>query len=384
MMGAVSQVDDYAYDGTGHTGILWQKSRSAELEIWNSTGDPGATIEFSVESLCADGAAPPCGGSFDAEGRVRPVNAFLTGTDRDLDVLFNGPGALLADSFLVNDGVARDPWVFDLGGFAVPVVGSFGGGIDDQILLYRPGPAEDALVVLDESGMTLVPMNYAGYAYPLAGRYRGFGGGGNDILWYDPHHNEFEVWQWYAADPYNFVPTGAADAGSLGLEDNTEYMPVLGDFNGDNRTDILWYSAGDATDIMWWSASSQGAVIFDTAETQITPDYRPFVGDFDGNGTSDILWFAPHVEAVKATSKIWYFAEDDTFISVTLSTNRDYSPYVADLDDDGCSDILWYNPKDPELQSPLWRCVPNQRDFICEPPITTPAGAYPVGFGGGY
>lgn len=384
MMGAVSQIDDYAYDGLGHTGIVWQKSRSPELELWNSVGEPGTTIEFSTEVLCADGAAPPCVGSFDVDGRVRPVNAFLTGTAQDLDLLFHGPGNGLADSLLVNDGLALDPWNLDLGGFAVPVVGSFTSGISDQILLYRPGGEQDAVLVLDDSGLMFVPMDFPGYAYPLAGRYRGFGGGGNDILWYDPQYNEFTVWQWIAADPYNRVVNQGGDAESLGLADNVEYMPLLGDFNADDMTDIFWYSAGNAEDLMWWSTSNQDAVLFETAATQINGEYRPFVGDFDGNGTSDILWFAAYQEVVRAKSKIWYFSEDESFTSVTLSTHRDYSPYVADFDDDGCSDILWYKPDDPDLESPLWRCVPNQRDFICEAPVTTPVGAYPVGFGGGY
>ncbi|PRP96515.1 FG-GAP repeat protein [Enhygromyxa salina] len=347
-------------------------------------GEAGEAIEFAVEYKCVDGSTPPCSSSFDVEGRTRPVNAHLAGTVSDLDVLFNGPGPVLADWLVLNDGVALDPWNIDLDGYAVPVVGSFTSGIGDQILLYRPGVEDDPLLVLDDSGLLAIPMNHAGYAYPLAGRYRGFGGGGNDILWYDPQYVEFSVWQWIAGNPFDYIESGPADAGSLGLADDAEYVPILGDFNGDEMTDIFWYSAGVSADVMWWSVSNQDAVIFEAADVQIDGEYRPFVGDFDGNGVSDILWFASYAEAVKETSKIWYFSEDETFASVTLSTNLDYSPYVADFDGDGCSDILWYKPDNPKHESPLWRCVPNQRDFVCEPPVTTPTSAYPVGFGGAY
>jgi hypothetical protein len=384
IMGAVSSVDDYAYDGSGRTGIMWTQTRSPDLEVWTSTAGPGQEIQFTVEPKCATGEEPPCLGSFDEEGRVRPSPAFLTGTAADLDVLFHGPGSVLTDSILLNDAGAFDPWVVDLDAFSIPVVGSFGSGINDQILLHRPGPEEDALLVMDDAGLSVVPMNYSGYAYPLAGAYRGFGGAGIDILWYDPRHNEFTVWQWFANDPFTFSDSGPGDASGLGLEDGTEYVPVVGDFNADGRTDIFWYAAGENTDFMWWSDSNQDAVLFDVAAGQIDQDYRPFVGDFDGNGTSDILWVSSYEDEVGVSSKIWYFEDDETFDSVLLSTNKDYSPYVADFDDDGCSDILWYQPTDPERLSPVWRCLPREREFACDAPVIPPAQAYPVGFGGGY
>jgi hypothetical protein len=384
IMGAVSTVDDYAYDGSGQTGIIWTQTRSPDLELWTSTAGPGQEIQFSVEPKCATGEEPPCLASFDDEGRVRPVNAFLTGTAADLDVLFHGTGPVLADSLLINDAGAFDPWELNLDWFSIPVVGNFSSGINDQILLHRPGPEEDALLVMDDSGLTVVPMNYSGYAYPLAGAYRGFGAALIDILWYDPRHNEFTIWQWFSNDPFTFSENGPADADILGLEDGIEYVPVVGDFNADEQTDIFWYSAGENTDLMWWSDGSQYSVFFDVAWAQVDHDYRPFVGDFDGNGTSDILWFAPYEEAVGVSSKIWYFEDDETFDSVLLSTNKDYSPYIADFDDDGCSDILWYQPTDPERLSPVWRCVPGQREFACDSPVIPPAQAYPVGFGGAY
>jgi hypothetical protein len=383
MMGVVSQVDDYAYDGTGQTGILWQTSRSAQIQRWTSTSTPGQTIEFAVDDLCANGGVPPCEGPFDSEGRVRPIPALLSGGASDLDVLFYGSGQVLEDALVINDGVGLDSLNMDLPWFSIPVVGSFGPGNDDQILLYRPGGEEDALLVFEDGEVTVVPMNFGGYGYPLAGRFRGFGGGRNDIVWYDPQSHSVSSWQWDGQD-FDFTANSPFDGEALGLDAGAEYMPIVGDFNGDALTDIFWYSAGDGADIMWWSQSDMDSIIFSAASAQVTHDYRPFVGDFDGNGTDDILWFASYAEAVQVTSKIWYFTEDESYTSRVLSTQQDYSPYVADFDDDGCSDILWYKPDDPNMDSPLWRCLPNERDFACEPPLVTPAGAYPVGFGGAY
>lgn len=382
MMGAVSDIDDYVYDGAGQTGILWQRTRDPALELWTSTAEPGEAISFSTQTICMDGGDPPCGGDFDVHGRTRPINAALAGADTDLDALFHGPGPVLSDRILLNDSGAVDPWVIDIDAFTVPVVGSFTSGIGDQVLLYRPGQESDAMLYIDENGdLGLEPMDYDGYAYPLAGRYRGFGGGGNDILWYDPREESFTIWQWISASHFDYVEGGTSDTANLGLEPGAEYVPLLGDFNGDTKTDIFWYSAGVAADVMWWSGSNQNNVFFEVATTQILDEYQPFVGDFDGNEVTDILWFAPHVEAAQTISKIWYFSENETFISRTLSTHRDYSPYVADFDDDGSSDILWFRPGN---LSPIWRGVPGERAFACDPPVAPPPGAYPVGFGGAY
>jgi hypothetical protein len=384
LMGAVDEVDDYAWDGTGRTGILWQTSRDATLELWTSTASAGESIEFDTQLLCTDGGEGPCMADFDAQGRVRPVPAFLAGTSSDLDVLAHGPGPVLADVLLRNDGAALDPWNLDLDGFSIPIVGSFGAGIDDQIALYRPGPDDDALLVVNDGGVSVLPFEQDRYAYPLTGLFRGFGGYGTDILWYDPHENEFIVWAAECCEPFEFVENAPSDSTSLGLDDGVEYVPLVGDFDGDLMTDIFWYSAGAGTDVMWWSESNQDFVLFAPAQTQIERDYRPFLGDFDASGTTDILWFAAYDEAVRTTSKIWYFAEDRTFTARVLSTHRDYSPYIADFDDDGCSDIFWYKPDDPDRISPIWRCLPQSQDFDCDAPQSAPASSYPIGFGGAY
>jgi hypothetical protein len=64
--------------------------------------------------------------------------------------------------------------------------------------------------------------------------------------------------------------------------------------------------------------------------------------------------------------------------------HRDYSPYPADFDGDGCTDILWYRPDSPTDESPIWRCQPQTRTFECDEPSSPPENGYPVGHGGAY
>lgn len=83
-------------------------------------------------------------------------------------------------------------------------------------------------------------------------------------------------------------------------------------------------------------------------------------------------------------SSIWYFNEDAGHTTRLHTVHRDYSPYVADFDRDGCTDILWYQPDDPDQQSRIWRCLAGARDFACDPPVKHPQSSYPIGYGAAY
>ncbi len=125
-------------------------------------------------------------------------------------------------------------------------------------------------------------------------------------------------------------------------------------------------------------------MLFEPHTRQVDGEYRPFVGDFDGDGVDDILWYRMFDEIEGGPSVIWYFDEVGGHQAEAFTIHRDYSPYVADFDQDGCTDILWYRPDEPLNESPLWRCVPGERDFSCDPPVTPPDEGYPIGYGGAY
>jgi hypothetical protein len=90
LMGAIDDVDDYAFDGTGRTGILWQTSRDAKFELWTSTASAGENIEFETSALRRRWREPVhgwirCTGP--RSPRARPAG----GNTGDLDVLAHGP-----------------------------------------------------------------------------------------------------------------------------------------------------------------------------------------------------------------------------------------------------------------------------------------------------
>ncbi|NJK31550.1 MAG: hypothetical protein HC927_03545 [Deltaproteobacteria bacterium] len=385
IMAGGSSVKSLSYDGSGRTGIAWHRPLNREIELWTSTGSPGTPIEFDASHHCLSGAQGACTDDATEYIHQRPSPLFISGSAEDIDILLLSPGDNIADALHTNTSGLVEPSALPVEGYTVPIIGSFEHDIDDELLLYRPGPEEDELITFEPGGnLSSLPLNYSDYAIPLTGRYRGFGGGGNDIVWYQPHSSTLQVWVWKDFAPFQFWDTGIAEAEQLGLEDLTEYIPVLGDFSGDGKTDIFWYAPGATTDWLWKSVSNQDAVIFESFAQDVQGEYRPYVGDFDGDQIHDILWYAVANETTGNNSVIWYFDDDSGHETRLFTIHREYTPIVADFDNDECSDIFWFNPTDEDGMSPSWRCLPRERDFACDPPIPHPAQSFPIGSGGAY
>ncbi|MCB1006640.1 MAG: VCBS repeat-containing protein, partial [Acidimicrobiales bacterium] len=62
------------------------------------------------------------------------------------------------------------------------------------------------------------------------------------------------------------------------------------DFDGDGRSDVLWYRPGPGQDYVWYSGGPAGFV---SAKVTVRGRYTPFVGDFDGDDRSDVFWWRP-------------------------------------------------------------------------------------------
>ena len=69
-----------------------------------------------------------------------------------------------------------------------------------------------------------------------------------------------------------------------------ETVPVLGDFDGDGRGDLLWYGPGAADDHLWLGRPSRN---FAGVPVTVRGHYLPLGGDFDGDGRADVLWYGP-------------------------------------------------------------------------------------------
>jgi hypothetical protein len=133
----------------------------------------------------------------------------------------------------------------------------------------------------------------------------------------------------------------------------TARKPIPGLFD-DFRTDFLAYAQGVATD--WLVRSVDGTSFTSTAMT-ITGTFQPLVGNFDHNGSTDILWYRPGTHMDYLWRSVGGGHENISFVSSELTVDGYYHPIVLDYNDDGLSDVLWYDPY--ASTSPLWTCTGN-------------------------
>jgi glycerophosphoryl diester phosphodiesterase len=169
---------------------------------------------------------------------------------------------------------------------------------------------------------------------PVLGDFDGDGRG--DLLWYGPGAADDHLW--LGRPSRNFVGVPVTVRG--------HYLPLGGDFDGDSRADVLWYGPGGAPDVLW---RGRPGGRFAARKLTVRGDYRPLVGDFDGDRRGDVLWYGPGDQP----DVLWLGRAGGRFAARRLNIRGTYQPVLGDFDGDGRRDVLWYGPGgDPDV---LWR-----------------------------
>ncbi len=403
-----SQPNSFLDKGVGDD-ILWYQPGSSSLVLWQAPAT-NAAISFIVHDQCPTlGAVADVGGNEhgfnlngdpdDDTGRCHP-DRLGTGwqpfsvqwyqkNDANLnrEVVLYGPGPNVSDAFLIN----RDNGSFSLfgtqiSGFYHPVIGAFNGtGANwarTEILWYAPDAPSDFLYQvdanLDATGYAVVEDDYLRpnrYEYnTLVGSFGLGGSSGDEILWYDGCYGE--VWK---GDGAHGFETNILDMNYLLDCSASRRLPLLGDFNGDNRGDIFWYGPGESLHDELWLLPGK---LWDLSQTYVATQipetvvglYKPLVGDFNGDFRSDIFWYrsGPDVDP------IWLFNADGSHQSLSAQVMGDFTPIVGRFNEDNCDDILWHDPISNVIFP--WR---SNCDGTFQPleAIPTPPHAYPVGYG---
>ena len=379
--------------GTGGAEILWHGPAATAGEVWTPTVGPMGIEFIPTPTPYFVGAVPA--DWFPTDNDV-VIPARLSGNESAFDLLFHGPGP---DSDFAGINTAGTfetiGWLSDA--FVVPLVGAFD-ALDlgtDQIYLYAPGPVPDSAIRYVEGvgieQMEAVPQ-MDGYAYPIVAPFRGTNFP-DDIIWLDPLIGQLTTWLTGPTALDVSVSTIAqTDAGLSG----GELVPAIGDFNGDDRADIMWHGVAalpafaDIEDVLWISQSTPEAIGFVELGKSVGNSFRPFVGDFDGDGVDDIFWQRSWEltsdgpsETETGPSYLWYFdPSGGGHVAESFVLSGDYSPYVGDFDADGCHDIAWFDSVGDSVS--VWRCIPGQRDFECGPTIATQPDTAPVGVHWGF
>jgi hypothetical protein len=212
-----------------------------------------------------------------------------------------------------------------------PLVGQFAGDGATDILWYAPGSAPDSLWIgkagqRGAAAFTKVPLRINGTYTPVVGDF--FGDDYSDIIWYAPGPASDFAWE------SDEVP-GYFTSRSLAI--NGRFRPsVLEDYSAANRKDdVLWYAPGSAKDYLWHYAET-GSGAYSTINLSINGTYQTILGDWNADGLGDLVFYAPGT----AADYRWASRPDGTFAQSRLSVNGTYEPVtIAQDDGDG---ILWW------------------------------------------
>lgn len=151
--------------------------------------------------------------------------------------------------------------------------------------------------------------------------------------------------------------------------------PIVGDFNGDRRDDVIWYRPGTGADQLKLATEAGGFI----AGPAINIDgvFVPAVGDFNGDAIDDVFWYRPGT----ATDSIRLGRASGVFrAGPPIDIDGIFVPVGGDFNGDRRDDVLLYgtgaSPDQLRLGTPLGR--------LGSGPPTIVAGTFSVGVAGDY
>ncbi|MFN0016178.1 MAG: FG-GAP-like repeat-containing protein [Saprospiraceae bacterium] len=235
------------------------------------------------------GAEIPLKGDFNGDG-MDDIATFTRGNTGDVYVAlsdgskFNGTGLKWHDAFCI--------------GSEIPLVGDFNGDGKDDIATFTRGTAADVFVALSDgskfngTGLKWHDAFCMGSEIPLVGDFNG--DGKDDIATFT---------RGAAADVFVVLSDGAKFNGTSVKWHNSfcvgTEIPLIGDFNGDGKSDIATFTRGVTADV--FVALSDGSKFNGTGlkwhNSFCIGTEIPQTGDFNGDGKDDIATFTRGVAA---------------------------------------------------------------------------------------
>jgi hypothetical protein len=259
---------------------------------------------------------------------------------------FNSPGtALLFSTYL--GGSASDA----VNGIAVDSTGVYVTGTTASINFPTANPIQgsnhggangyDAFMTkLNLSGSSLIYSTYFGGSQDDHATGAAIDGSGNLYVTGATASSNLTV-----ANAHQATNHGGYDAFLVKISGGIASRPVVGDYDGDHKTDVAIFRRNTGT---WYIIPSANPSTFNTYNWGITNDV-PLLGDFDGDGKSDVAVWRP-------SSGIWYYIPSTNpshTVSAQWGTIGDI-PVPGDYDGDGKTDFAIFRPSDG-----FWYVIPS-------------------------
>ena len=171
--------------------------------------------------------------------------------------------------------------------------------------------------------------------------------GKSDMIWRDAS-GRVTVWK------MNGLSFDPAHSGTLGIQrDATAVLATTGDFDGDGKADIVWHFPATGEVRIWTLDGNTVKSDIHVGFVDKSGWVLAGTGDFNGDGKLDLLWLSPTTGAVK----IWPMSGTSRLSAKGLPVEVVLEPKlrpddgwtiagVGDIDNDGISDIIWWNRRD--------------------------------------
>ncbi len=136
------------------------------------------------------------------------------------------------------------------------------------------------------------------------------------------------------------------------VKSDLDSRPLAGNFTATAglTTDLLIDTPLDTDDVVESTVNNKFSFV--DSPVHIYNIYQPLLGQFDDDLQTDIFWYRPG----PGKDTLW-LTEGGAFSAVNRTVNGYYIPLVGDFDGEGHSDIVWYNPVGSS--SPVWRATGN-------------------------
>lgn len=231
-------------------------------------------------------------------------------------------------------------------------------GVPGDALVFAPTSALSNLVW--RAGKTSTFAVGGPYSQSLVGNFDGTAGG--DLLIYRP--GTAQDWIQHIAE------TGSTTSSTLRpIAVSGTFTPFVGDFDGNGIDDVFWYAPGTARDYIWFFRPDG---TYAASPRDVNGTYRPLVLDTDGSGTDDIVWYGPG----SAPDSMWRFTPagggdlgaNHTTKSISIGGTYTTAVGIFGLEAVGAPEegIVFYNPSGPDYlwtfttaANPLTHALPN-------------------------